>query len=118
MTKLLLIGTLFLSLFALPSLASDRVQKVGDVIIINGACTKDGVLSLLNGQKTGGMAGFRIAVQRAEEAGVCRMLPQSVPVKVLEVEYFGLLEDGQNYIIRVAVDLWILDVVRGGGVSA
>ena len=118
MTKLLLIGILFLSLFALPSLASDRVQQVGDVITINGACTKDGVLSLLNGQKTGGMAGFRIAVQRAEEAGACRMLPQPVPVRVLEVEYFGLLDDGPNYILRVGAGLWIIDVVRGNGAGA
>ena|SRR3990167_598792 len=116
MTNLVRIGTLFLLLIlAAPSWAK---TEVGDVVAVRGACTKTGVLSLLNGQKTDGMAGFMAAVQRAEEAGMCRQFPQIVMAEVQAVEYFGLLSDGQNYIIDIGGGLWVIDVVRDGGVSA
>ena len=114
MTRLVSIGIFFLALFfASPALAIDQAGgvKVGDIVAANGACTKPAVLSLLWGQKSGGTEGFMTALIAAEETGQCLRFQGTIDVQIKEIEHYGVLSDGDNFILGIGNGLWLMMVV-------
>ena len=111
-------GIIFLALlFASPAQAIDRAGeiKVGDVITVNGACTRDGIFSILNGQKAGGAEGFRKAINEAEMTGRCIPFRGPIDVEVREIEHYGMLDDGDNFLLSIGNGLWVVHVLETTG---